>query len=621
MILATIAYGMSVTAFVAGTQAAVQPPEAVRAAIQRSLPLLQSSADTWLQRRACSSCHHQGLGLLTVAVARERGYTIDEGLVKVQMERTLRPPNNWMEKAVLGEISTNETIGQSLRALGVGAAGGARGLETDAIVHLLAGKQHVSGAWPSGSHRPPHEDTAFTATASTIRTLKLFPPPNRQTEIKERIARARRWLESATPESNEDRVMQLFGLSWSGVSAKALQARANALLKQQRPDGGWSQIETRESDPYATGEALVALNQTARVKPTDPAWQRGLAYLVKSQLPDGSWHVPTRRTASPGLPYFETGYPHGKDQFISYAGAAWATMALMLSDRDAPSPAIVGQPPGRGRAVSGASELVGLSPLMRAAFDGTHGDFDRALAGTAAADIDAQSPLGLTALMFAAHDPYKVKKLLDSGASTAATTKAGHTALLIAAGYDGAGESVDLLLGKGSAVDAAPREGGLPGIGPLGRASLRGDTVVADRLLRAGAHVNGVPTAPVAPVMLAAWIGDADMVTWLAGRGADMNAKEPGGTVTALMMAAEDGQTNAVKALLEHGASVGATDGDGYSALDVAARGPDYGHTKIIELLLAAGADPTRKTPNGETPVSLAERWKKPHQAVLLRPR
>jgi hypothetical protein len=33
----------------------------------------------------------------------------------------------------------------------------------------------------------------------------------------------------------------------------------------------------------------------------------------------------------PTNPYFESGFPYGKSQFISYAGSCWATMALLLT--------------------------------------------------------------------------------------------------------------------------------------------------------------------------------------------------------------------------------------------------------------------------------------------------
>jgi hypothetical protein len=62
---------------------------------------------------------------------------------------------------------------------------------------------------------------------------------------------------------------------------------------------------------------------------SNPVYRRGVDYLLRNQEPDGSWLVPTR--AAPQNPYFESGFPHGKFQFISFAGSCWATMALILA--------------------------------------------------------------------------------------------------------------------------------------------------------------------------------------------------------------------------------------------------------------------------------------------------
>ena len=62
---------------------------AVRGAVARSLPLLQRGAKTFRERSEgrCIACHHQGLILQTVALARERGFTIDEKLASAEVER------------------------------------------------------------------------------------------------------------------------------------------------------------------------------------------------------------------------------------------------------------------------------------------------------------------------------------------------------------------------------------------------------------------------------------------------------------------------------------------------------------------------------------------------------
>jgi hypothetical protein len=50
-------------------------------------------------------------------------------------------------------------------------------------------------------------------------------------------------------------------------------------------------------------------------------------------MADGSWHVRSR--SFPLQPLKESGFPHGKDQWISASGTGWAAMALSL----APAPA------------------------------------------------------------------------------------------------------------------------------------------------------------------------------------------------------------------------------------------------------------------------------------------
>src|SRR4051812_3022458 len=78
---------------VGSAMAAAMEPAAteaeVRAAIEKSLPLLQQGAKTFRERSEgrCISCHHQGLVLQTVALARDRGFAIEEALAKEEVER------------------------------------------------------------------------------------------------------------------------------------------------------------------------------------------------------------------------------------------------------------------------------------------------------------------------------------------------------------------------------------------------------------------------------------------------------------------------------------------------------------------------------------------------------
>jgi N-acyl-D-amino-acid deacylase len=62
------------------------------------------------------------------------------------------------------------------------------------------------------------------------------------------------------------------------------------------------------------------------VSPTDPAYQRGVAYLLATQAENGSWRVASR--AAKFQAYFNSGFPYAGDQWISAWATGWAAMAL-----------------------------------------------------------------------------------------------------------------------------------------------------------------------------------------------------------------------------------------------------------------------------------------------------
>ena len=94
-------------------------------------------------------------------------------------------------------------------------------------------------------------------------------------------------------------------------------------------------------EAYATGEALYALHVSGDVAVKDPVYQKGVQWLLRNQLADGSWFVPT--LAVPVQPHtFESGFPHGWSQFASEAGSSWAAMVWLFTLPDkSPTAALV----------------------------------------------------------------------------------------------------------------------------------------------------------------------------------------------------------------------------------------------------------------------------------------
>ncbi len=93
-----------------------------------------------------------------------------------------------------------------------------------------------------------------------------------------------------------------------------------------------------ESDAYATATVLYALRHAGAIDSGDAEWTRAVRFLLDQQLEDGSWFVKSR--SKPFQTYFESGFPHGKDQFISTTATSWATVALLQSLPEKPAPKI-----------------------------------------------------------------------------------------------------------------------------------------------------------------------------------------------------------------------------------------------------------------------------------------
>jgi len=174
--------------------------------------------------------------------------------------------------------------------------------------------------------RPPIQSSDVSATALAILAIGHYGWPGRKDEFAACVDRGRQWLWSIKAETNEEAIFQLLGLHWAGEPAERLADLAKMLVDQQRPDGGWSQLPTLDSDAYATGQTLFALAQAAKRPVADFGWQRGLRFLLRTQGGDGSWYV--SRRAVPFQPTMPSGFAHGRDGWISASATSWAVMAL-----------------------------------------------------------------------------------------------------------------------------------------------------------------------------------------------------------------------------------------------------------------------------------------------------
>ena len=310
-------------------------PSSPKQAAEKSIALLQRTGGSFMKEGGCVSCHAQNLTGLAVSVARANGIKVDEAAAAEHL-KSVKLQWAAFEQVLLQRMDPPGAVDTTMYSLLHLAGEGAPPDHTiDALIHNMVGQQRKEGNWHSaGVSRPPLEDGDFSRTALSIRALSIYGPAGRKAEFDQRIQRAAAWLKAASPRTTEDRNMQLLGLKWANADHRSLEEPFKNLIALQRSDGGWAQTPELASDAYATATALYAMHEVG-MPSSDPAYGRGVAYLLRTQLPDGSWHVASR--APKFQPYFQSGFPHDHDQWISSAATAWGAIALSYAVADGPA--------------------------------------------------------------------------------------------------------------------------------------------------------------------------------------------------------------------------------------------------------------------------------------------
>ena len=524
-------------------------------------------------------------------VARAHGIPVDEAIVHADAVRAF--PFTDLDAAVQYRDVQETTMDLGYSLVAANATGLEPNLASEVFARLVAGRQDPSGRWDDLHQRPPQSYSSFTQTAIGLRAIQLYSHPSQRADVAARVAHARMWLRTQTPRDTEERTWQLLGLSWAGGDDKAfIEDAARALAALQLPDGGWNSIPERESDAYSTGEVLVALHDAGHVRVTNPAWRRGIAWLVSHQAPDGSWHVASRLhpPAQVSPPYFESGYPYGHDQYLSASAASYAITAMS---------AALG-PAGQGSTREWKEELSGVEPWAETVLFGSSADVKRLLDNGFDANSATKSG-GTTALMMAVPDADKVKLLLDHGANVNARNKTKYSALMVAALYRDGTAAARLLLDHGAEVAGAPS--------PLMLATTVGNADILKPLHDAGAPLDRTMVATVR-------VGKLEAVRALLEIGAKVDDPD-GSDTTPLERAVLANELEIAQLLIAHGANVNHAGQTGMTPLLYAAS-IDFGDSAMIDLLLKSGASAEAVTKEGLTAFELARKYRNAHLLASL---
>jgi ankyrin repeat protein len=298
-----------------------------RVSMTRSVSRLLDASPGFREKTNCISCHHNTMPALAAAAARKRGIEINETRAHKNIDDLFTFFKANAPRMMMGDPTVGgEALTAGYAQMALAADGHPLDSVTATITHWLLARQMPDGSWlGNGINRPPSEYSTISHTAIAIGGLKSYAIPERQKEISRSIERARRWLLTANPNSAEERAMRLMGLAWSEAPKDRVATAIKEIRERQEGNGGWSQFGRTPPDAYATGMTLYALH-LAGVSTTDPAYRKGIDFLMRTQYPDGAWLVKTH--SFPQQRYFESGFPFGHHQWISSAGTSWATLAI-----------------------------------------------------------------------------------------------------------------------------------------------------------------------------------------------------------------------------------------------------------------------------------------------------
>jgi ankyrin repeat protein len=313
---------------VAAQAGAASDQRPIAGAVAQALVVLEKQSPRFVRTSGCTSCHNQMLPSAAAALARERGIAAPKEIAG--LSREMREMS--AERAMDLTLNAVNSLGYEMFDNGMNHVPPDE--YSDSIARYMLVMQTPEGNWHTTGNRPPLTSDDFQTTALAVYTLNRYAPATMKQERTRSLARAAAWLAKAAPVTTQERAFHLLGLAWTNAPADVLRRAAKQLASTQWPGGGWSQLPSMGSDAYATGEALYALQASGQAMAAEAACRQGVRYLLRTQAPDGSWHVKTR--SLPVQPYFESGFPYGHDQWISAAGTAWASMALTLATEQKP---------------------------------------------------------------------------------------------------------------------------------------------------------------------------------------------------------------------------------------------------------------------------------------------
>lgn len=211
----------------------------------------------------------------------------------------------------------------------------------------------------------------------------------------------------------------------------------------------------------------------------------------------------------------------------------------------------------------------------------------------------------------------RLRNLLTSGVDPNLADDVGSTALYNASSFNQI-KAVELLLSFHADPDKqvkARRRGNTTPVTPLQSAAYLGNSQIAALLVDAGAHLNAVGEGKRSALDFAVIGNRLDVISFLIEKGADVNGRDAEGA-SALDYAVWGGSIDGAALLLAHGARL--NEGEANTLSTPVNEAAFLGNTGMVRYLLQFHPDLDASDKNGFTPLENAARMGREETALLL---
>ena len=292
----------------------------VDAAVPRALAYLGREVPAWSRDHHCFSCHNNGDAARALYEAIRLGRGI-EPPATADTDAWLGAPARWDHNGGDGPFS-DKVLARVAFTAGLAAAVSAQRVPRGraALVEasrILIRDQTDDGAWRVDASDPVGSPATYgrpLATWLAVGVLRQADP----VEFAPAIERAQAWLGRVEPTNAPSAAVVLLAARRAGgtVPADRVEAALRWFQQGQATDGGWGPFTTAPPEVFDTALGVLALASHRDRPGVRALLDRGRAFLVANQNPDGSWTETTR--------------PSGGESYAQrLSTTGWATLALL----------------------------------------------------------------------------------------------------------------------------------------------------------------------------------------------------------------------------------------------------------------------------------------------------